>query len=208
MTVGHDATADQELSSTQVRLIRCTYELISEQGAHRVSLQSIADKAGTSKGIILYHFKTKDGLILQTMEWVLGRTSDRIKEAIEGESSARRQMSLMIEAIFVDPDANRRFYLAWLDLLGHATRMAEFGRLSASFRSIVDAAYAEVIGRGAAEGVFTVDDVSEAARVVRGIVDGQFLQWLQESDWESLHRRYEASCERAVLTYLRAAEMG
>jgi AcrR family transcriptional regulator len=195
-----------DLTPKQVHLLRCTYDLIGEKGVHRVSLQEIADRAGTSKGIILYHFKTKDQLILKTMEWVLLRVGRRIQDAIRGEASALRQVSLMIDAIFVDPDANRRFYLAYLDLLDHAARMAEFGKLAATFRSIVDAVYAGVIERGVIDGDFRVEDVGEAAKTVRAIVDGLFLQWLQETEWRCLHRHYEESCERAVLAYLRVTD--
>ncbi len=185
-----------------MQAIRAAYDLIGERGVHRVSLQDIADRAGTSKGNVLYHFKTKDGLILATFEWVLSRTGDRIHEVIRGETSALRQVSLMIDAIFVNPDANRRFYLAYLDLLDHATRVAKFEAVAAAFRSIVDSAYAELIEGGVSEGVFRVDDVGEAARIVRAIIDGLFLQWLQETDWERLHRCYQQRCERAVLAYL------
>ncbi|MDH3293836.1 MAG: TetR/AcrR family transcriptional regulator [Acidimicrobiia bacterium] len=195
-------TADEVLGSTQVQSIRAAYDLIGKKGVHRVSLQEIADRAGTSKGNVLYHFKTKDGLILRTFEWVLSRTGDRIHDAIRRETSSRRQVSLMIDAIFVDPEANRRFYLAYLDLLGHATRMAEFEAVAAAFRSIVDSAYAQLIERGVSESVFRVDDVGEAAGIVRAIIDGLFLQWLQEADWIRLHPSYQQRCERAVLAYL------
>ncbi len=202
MTALAHGTTDKVLGSTQVQSIRATYDLIGERGVHRVSLQEIADRAGTSKGNVLYHFKTKDALILRTFEWVLSRTGDRIGDAIRGEASSRRQVSLMIDAIFVDPDANRRFYLAYLDLLDHATRMAEFEAVAAAFRTIVDSVYAELIEHGRSEGAFDVDDVDEAARIVRAIIDGLFLQWLQETDWKGLHRCYQERCEQAVLAYL------
>jgi len=195
---------DHDLSPKQIHLIRTTYQAISEQGVHRVSLQEIADRAEVSKGIILYHFTTKDQLLLRTMEWVLARNAERIREAIAGEESPRRQVLVMIDVIFLDPDANKRFYLTYLDLLDHAARLAEFERLSATFRSIINALYADVIRNGVADGIFSVADVEEAATTMRGIIDGLFLQWLQEEDWKGAHGRYQAYCERAILSYLGA----
>ncbi|MEE8407019.1 MAG: TetR/AcrR family transcriptional regulator [Acidimicrobiia bacterium] len=194
----------QDLSAKQTHLIRTTYRAISEKGSHRVSLQEIADRAGVSKGIILYHFTTKDRLMLQTMEWVLQRNAERIRKAIATETSPTQKVLAMIEEIFRNADANRRFYLTYLDLLDHAARVAEFGKLNATFRSIVNALYADVIQQGVSEGVFVVEDVDEAAYTLRAIVDGLFLQWLQETNWKSLHPRYREICERSVLTYLRA----
>ena len=192
------------LSAKQIHLIRTTYRAIGEKGVHRVSLQEIADRAGVSKGIILYHFGTKDRLMLATMEWVLQRNAERIRMAIATETDPERQVLVMIEVIFRNADANRRFYLTYLDLLDHGARVAEFSKLSATFRPIVNSLYADVVRNGTSAGVFTVEDVDEAAYTLRAIVDGLFLQWLQETDWKRLHPRYREICERAVLTYLRA----
>lgn len=194
----------RELTAKQVHLIKTTYEAVSEDGSHRVTLQDIATRAGVSKGIILYHFTTKDRLLLRTMEWVLQRNAERIRSAIATEATPGRQVLVMIEVIFRNPEANRRFYLTYLDFLDHASRMDEFGKLNATFQSIVNALYAEVIRSGVVTGVFDVADIDEAANTLRAIVDGLFLQWLQEADWKGAHPRYREMCERAVLTYLRA----
>jgi AcrR family transcriptional regulator len=191
-----------DMTRKQSHIIRTTYRAISEKGAHRVSLQEIADRAGVSKGIILYHFNTKDQLMLQTMRWVLERNAERIRKAIATETNPTRQVLVMIEVIFRNPDANRRFYLTYLDLLDHAARVAEFSRLNATFHSIVNSLYAEVIHSGVEAGEFHVDDVDEAAIALRAIVDGLFLQWVQEEDWKGVHSQYREMCERAVLTSL------
>ena len=65
----------------------------------------------------------------------------------------------------------------------------------------MNAAYADLIRSG--EGtVFVVDDVEEAAMGVRALIDGFFLQWLEESDWIAVHGRYKTMCVRAILRYL------
>lgn len=197
-----EASLSQDLTPKKTHLIRTTYRAISEKGAHRVSLQEIADRAEVSKGIILYHFQTKDRLLLQTMEWVLQRNAERIRKAIATETDPERQVLVMLEVIFRDADANRRFYLTYLDLLDRAARLVEFSKLNATFHSIVNSLYSEVIRNGVSAGVFEVEDVDEAAYTLRAIVDGLFLQWLQETDWKGLHPTYRRICERAVIRYL------
>lgn len=205
---GREAFLARDLSAKQIHLIRTTYQAVSAEGTHRVTLQDIADRAGVSKGIILYHFVTKDRLLLRTMEWVLQRNAERIRNAIATETTPARRVLVMIDAIFRDAEANRRFYLTYLGFLDHAARVDEFAKLHATFRSIVNALYADVIESGVVAGVFDVVDVDEAANTLRAIIDGLFLQWLQESDWRGLHSRYREMCERAVLTYLRATFAG
>ena len=154
-----EASLRQDLSPKKTHLIRTTYRAISEKGAHRVSLQEIADRADVSKGIILYHFGSKDRLLLQTMEWVLQRNAERIRKAIATETEPRRQVLVMLDVIFRDADANRRFYLTYLDLLDRAARVPEFSRLNATFHSIVNSLYADVIRNGVSAEVFEVEDV-------------------------------------------------
>jgi TetR/AcrR family transcriptional regulator, fatty acid metabolism regulator protein len=191
-------------TAREITFLRCAYQAIGERGVHRVSLQDIADLAGASKGLILYYFKTKDALVLQTMEWVLSLVAERIGQAIAAVDAAEEKVVSMIDVIFAGPEQNRRFYLTYLDLVDYAARVDGFGQLSDAFRSTVNSLYAEVIRLGQADGAFGQADVAEAATTVRAIIDGLFLQWLQERQWLRLHAQYRTICKRAVLTYLKA----
>jgi len=192
----------QDLPPKQIHLVRTTYQAISEKGVHRVSLQEIAERAGVSKGVILYYFKSKDQLLLDTMQWALSRTAERIDAAIAMVSDPVDRLLAMIDVIFSDADANHRFYLVYLDLLEHAARVSQFGALNDTFRSIVNSMYAEVISGGAAVSQFRVAGVESASMAIRAIIDGHFLQWLQEGNWKGTHARYREACKQAILTYL------
>ncbi len=194
-----------DLSSREVNLVRCAYRVIGSKGVHRLSLQDIADVAGVSKGVILYHFKTKENLILLTMRWVLSRVAERINASLEDAATPHDKVLAMIDAIFIDADANRNFYVAYLDLVDEAARSDAFADTSETFQSIVDSLYADVIRKGVDAGAFAVDDVAEAASIVRAIIDGLFVQWLPTDDWRSRHAAYRETCKRAVLAYLRSA---
>jgi AcrR family transcriptional regulator len=192
------------LSEKQVHMIRCTYRLIGEHGVHRVSLQDIAEAAAVSKGLIPYYFKTKENLILATMRWVLTQVAERIRATMAGAETAEARLLAMLDVIFAEPEANRRFYVVYLDLVEYAAREHRFNELSDDFRVWVNGLYAEVIRAGVAEGAFHVRDVDEAAAGMRALIEGVFLQWLQEDDWRATHARYRDFGKRAVLTYLGA----
>jgi TetR/AcrR family transcriptional regulator, fatty acid metabolism regulator protein len=200
-----EASLLPESSAPKVHLIRTTYALIGEKGVHRVALEEIAATAGVSKGIILYYFKSKENLVLSTMEWVLSEVAERIRAALVRARTPEGKIRAMLDVIFASPESNRRFYLTYLELVANASRSQRFGRLSATFRAIVNGLYAEVIRVGADQGRFKVHHVDEAALSVRAIIDGLFLEWLQEDGWEKLHRRYRERTKTAVLTYLGAA---
>jgi TetR/AcrR family transcriptional regulator, fatty acid metabolism regulator protein len=192
----------QQLTPQKVHLLRNTYHLISERGVHRVALEDIADLAGVSKGILLYYFKTKENLVLATMKWALSATAQRIHDAMAAAHSPEAKVVAMIDAIWVGAETNRGFYLTYLDLAGHAARNESFTELSATFHLIVDSLYADAVAEGVRVGAFAVESVEEAATVVRAIIDGLFIQWMQGRAWKRRHAAYREMCKRAVLAYL------
>ena len=167
-------------------------------------MQDVADEAGVSKAILPYYFDSKENLILLTMRWVLARVAQRIREAIAQADTAEEKVSAMIDAIFVGPESNRRFYLVFFDFLGYAARSDRFADVGATFHEICNSLYAEVVRLGQEEGVFSKRDAWEAATVVRALVDGLFTQWVQEKDWKNSHEKYREMCKRSVLIYLTA----
>lgn len=192
-----------DISPKQVHLIRRTYRLMGVKGADRLTLQDVADSARVSKAVIVYYFKTKENLVLTTMRWVLSQVAERIRQAVSGASTAEEKITAMIDAIFIDPKRNRNFYLAFINLVDQSARHRRFNDLSTTFRTIVDGQYADVVEAGIDEGTFAHSDPQQAAMVIRAIVDGLFLQWLQERDWERLHSTYKDACRRAIVTFLR-----
>jgi TetR/AcrR family fatty acid metabolism transcriptional regulator len=192
-------------SPRQEELIRHAYELFGRKGIQKTTMQDVADAAGFSKAAIIYYFNTKEELALRTTEWVLGRVATRIEGAIAREDTPAWRVRAMIDAIFIDPDRNRRFYITYTDLIGQSSRNERFKSLSTTFREIINRLYANVIESGLGKD-FTVRNVDEAATAVRAIIDGFFLQWLGESDWRATHPAYKAACTRTVLAYLRSTE--
>ncbi|MGH8923435.1 MAG: TetR/AcrR family transcriptional regulator [Acidimicrobiia bacterium] len=185
-------------------IIRSAYQVMARRGSHRLSLQDIASEAGVSKGLLLYHFGTKDNLLLATMRWALQGTADRIRRRVAKASGSEQAIVALIEAIFVSPQANRDFYMFYLDLLEHQVRVPSFRTLAEMLDEIINGLYVEVIQRGQHDGVFAVEDVRLTARHMRALIEGTFLQWLQSDDWEKSHAQWRDECRRALLRLLGA----
>jgi TetR/AcrR family transcriptional regulator, fatty acid metabolism regulator protein len=183
-------------------LVREAYHLIGSKGMQRMSLQDVADAAGVSKALVLYHFRTKEELVLTTMRWVLDEVARRTSAAIASVETPAEKVRALVDSIFVDPRRNRTFYLAYTDLIAHAVRNERFTELNEAFREIVNRQYAEVIAAGNGT-AFRKLDTEEASIAVRALIDGHFLQWLEEKDWEATHPLYQRRCTAAILDYLR-----
>jgi AcrR family transcriptional regulator len=199
------AVGDQtELPPRAQALLRSAYQVITRQGSHRLSLQDVADEAGVSKGMVLYYFKSKENLFLTTMRYALERTDARIRERIADVDDPHQVIAALIDAVFIDPERNRDFYLLYIDLIEHAARVPSFGRLSSFATEIINGLYEEVIRDGVARGGLAVDDPAAAAAAMRALIDGIFLSWLQQADWKASHPHYKALCRESLLRLLGA----
>lgn len=167
-----------------------------------MSLQDIADEAHVSKALLLYHFGSKDALLLAAMKWAVERTAARIRGQLESGGSPQDQIAGLIDAIFIEPQANREFYLFYLDLIEHAGRVPSFGELSTTLIEIINGLYREVIAEGVRLGVFDVPDVDVAARHMRALIEGTFLQWIQTDDWRENHGAWKEQCRVGLLRLL------
>jgi TetR/AcrR family fatty acid metabolism transcriptional regulator len=202
--LNHEALREEFVPAEEA-LVRAAYRLIASKGIERTTLQNIADAAGVSKALAVYYFKTKENLLLAAIRWVLGRVAERMTGVVDSVEAPEEKVHAMIDAIFVDPRRNRDFYLAYTALIAEAARNERFNELNVTFRSIMNAAYADLIRAGDGT-VFVVDSVEEAAIGVRALIDGFFLQWLEETKWTELHGHYKTACARALLRYLGAAK--
>jgi AcrR family transcriptional regulator len=194
----------EQRSEREIDIIRSTYRMMAHLGSHRLTLVDVAAEAGVSKALVLYHFGTKNALLHTTMQWALERTADRIRRRLEPGMTGSEALAALIDAVFVDAEANRDFFLFYLDLVEHGSRVAEFGELFSMVREIINGLYAEVIQAGIEDGSFAVTDPAIAAREMRSMIEGTFLQWMQTDDWRSSHPAWRDSCREAILTLLGA----
>jgi TetR/AcrR family fatty acid metabolism transcriptional regulator len=186
-------------STKQEEVLRVAYRLMATKGMHRMTLQDVADAAGMSKANVVYHYKTKEDLVLTAMQWVLERVAARVVEATSSAIGRDEKIRAMIDAIFLDPQRNRDFYIVYAELIAHSSRNGRFAALNGWFREIVTGQYAAVIGSTDGR---SKKAVAESAMVVRALIDGLFLQWLEEPDWETRHAEYKDLTVRSIIAFL------
>ena len=192
----------EQRSAREIEIIRSTYRMMAQLGSHRLTLVDVAAEAGVSKALVLYHFGTKDALLHTTMQWALERTADRIRRRLEPGMTGADAMTALIDAVFLDAEANRDFFLFYLDLVEYAARVPEFGELFSMLTEIINGLYTEVIEAGVRDGSFLVTDPQLAARHMRSLIEGTFLQWMQTDDWRVNHHVWRDACRAAILALL------
>lgn len=188
-----------DYSPHQIRIIRGTYKAMANIGTQQLSLRRIAKELDVSPALIAYHFGTREALIMETMRWALAGTVRRIARKVAGVNDARDAFSALMDGVFLGPRPSRDFHLIYLDLVQYSTRESVFGELSDLLRSHIDGTYAMVIERGVESGIFQVNDLAAAAKRARAVVEGSFIQWLQDKDWETTYPALREDCETTLL---------
>jgi AcrR family transcriptional regulator len=202
MAAALPAIDTKQFSPHEIRLVRGTYAAMARQGAQQVSLRGIAKELGVSPALLVYHFGSKDNLLIETMHWALASTVRRIQRKVSDVEDPEEALAALMDAVFVSAQENRDFHLIYMDLVQYAVRHESFGTLSTLLHRHINDTYALVIRQGVAAGVFEATDVDVAARHVRAIVEGGFLQWLQTDDWEQTHAALQRDCHEAILRLL------
>ncbi len=193
----------KRFSEHEIRLVRGTYEAMARLGTQELSLRGLARELGVSPPLLIYHFGSRENLLIETMHWALAGTVRRIRRRVDGITDPEQALAALMDAVFVDAKANRDFHLVYMDLVQYSIRHPSFNGLTDLLRTHINGSYAAVIRAGVRDGVFGADDIDLAAKQARAIVEGGFLQWIQEEDWQQTHRALQLACHQALLTMLK-----
>lgn len=68
------------------QLIECAIDAVVELGFPRASVGEVARRAGVSKGVVTYHFRAKDELILATVAHIFDSITTFLEARLEGIS--------------------------------------------------------------------------------------------------------------------------
>lgn len=71
-------------ADTRTRILEAAFTMLSRQGYEDTSIKDIAGEAGVAQGLVHYHFKSKQQLVLE----VLGFVCEKVEHGLEGEAGA------------------------------------------------------------------------------------------------------------------------
>lgn len=90
--------------SRRALLLQAANAVARREGAAALTLDAVAAEAGVSKGGLLYHFPTKEALILGLLEDALSRFDTAMEEMRRGTSTAGAYLAAT--AFGTDPDGD------------------------------------------------------------------------------------------------------
>ncbi|HEX2912635.1 MAG TPA: TetR/AcrR family transcriptional regulator [Chloroflexia bacterium] len=186
------------------QVIRATYKAFIEKGAANVTLQDIAEYAGCSKGVVAYHFHSKEEVFVSLLEWLIGEIRCQVEESVKMAPDPQARLRAFVDSVFFGARENRRFFLVYLDFVAQGLRNPSFRYTNVSFYDICRSIGREIVKSGIAEGVFRPVDLEEASAVLRAIFDGLSIQWLfdESGSTEETFEKYKGWAFSSVQSYL------
>lgn len=96
-------------------LLDAAEAVLSEQGTQALTLTAVADRAGVSKGGLLYHFPTKEALVRAMVARVIEEFDDLIATYIDsyGDGAPSAYTRAYVEATFEILTGEARAYRRW-----------------------------------------------------------------------------------------------
>lgn len=157
---------------THELLMESTYRTLAAEGYDALSLRSVADRAGKSRGLVHYHFDSKADLVLSLLDYLLERLVADIESSVW--SDPEPALRSVLERVGYgptdgDPEA---YYRALFALRGQAPfDQAIRERLTRNYRALIERA-ASIIEAGIDDGTFREVDPTATAAFLVVVVDG------------------------------------
>jgi TetR/AcrR family transcriptional repressor of bet genes len=113
-------------------LIDAAIVSISEHSLSRTTVSKVAEAAGLSQGIVNFYFKSKEALLLATLEHVESEF-ERVRRAALARAgkAPERRLDAIVEATFDPSVCNLRFTAVWNAFWGEASAREDYMRVCA-----------------------------------------------------------------------------
>ncbi|MDM5333946.1 TetR/AcrR family transcriptional regulator [Ureibacillus composti] len=184
------------------QIMKAAYNAVSTLGYDNVTLQDIADYANVSKGVVHYYFKSKQNILSALLESITNQIYKYEVEAIDQHQNAIEKLRAYLDAVFISPSKNKKFYSVYLDFLAQANGNEEYKKINLNFYENCWNIGQEIIELGIREGVFNQEiDSLTTAKMMRAIIDGSLIQWLTSNE-DGLHQFYKDACMKSILKLL------
>lgn len=155
-------------------IVDAALAVILEKGLSATTVRDVADRMGTSSGLIHHYFPSMDEVLAAAFDVAATADLDLTRDAIRGGGSATEQLRLFF-ASYGRADQDWSFQL-WLDAWAEASRRPAVQETSRRVNIAWQEVLRDVIERGVVTGEFTCPAPDDAAWRILSLLDGLTLQ--------------------------------
>jgi AcrR family transcriptional regulator len=156
--------------NAKARLLETATELFAEKGYAGASVREIVEKAGVSKPVLYYYFKSKEGLFYAILEWAADVQQNVLNEIFESRGTALDRFIFLYRRIYKGIQQYKSLYIMIHGLIyGPPEGVPEYD--FASFQRYMLEAVKRIYAEGLSAGEIRNVDAEEVAFLVLGLMD-------------------------------------
>lgn len=123
----------------RAQIIKAAYAVAASKGLDGFTVRDVAHKAGISHGLVLFHFKTRQQLIIALLDWLLATTTvlhitDDIARVTEPLDRLHGLLRTEMDRLSREPRRIRLFFDFWAKGIRHAAIRSKMRRELARYR--------------------------------------------------------------------------
>jgi AcrR family transcriptional regulator len=155
-------------------VLAAAMDMIAERGLEKLTMAALGRAVGMSSGHLLYYFRSKDELLLQTLEWSEGRLGAERGRLLMRGAPARERLDAYVD-LYV-PDGHRDpHWTLWLEVWNRSQSAAADADARDRQAAIEGAWHRDLvalIAEGVSRGEFRPVDADRFAARLRALLDG------------------------------------
>ena len=155
-------------------------EAISERGMFGLRMQDVGERVGMSPGHILYYYRSKQRLLLETLRWSEDRLAEPRARELEALPTARARLERFI-VIYLPTGSTHPEWLLWLQAWALSAEDPEVAGITGALNARWADDLAALVSFGAERGEFQFVDVPRFCEAFLAVLDGLSLHVLHDA---------------------------
>ncbi len=170
--------AGEPAEDTREKIMTATYRALSTHGYSNLTMQAIADEFDKTKGVLHYHYDTKQELLVAFLEYLLDAFNENAE--IDSAGTPAQRLETLIDALLLgqrEPNHTRKFdhwelTAVLLDIRAQAPHDGDFSRQLTHNFGTIETLLADIIRDGIASGAFRDVDPERTATLLLACING------------------------------------
>lgn len=149
-------------------------QVMAKKGYDGASIQDIAAAAGLAPGLVHYHYKNKQAILLALLDQLAERQSERLQQHLAGTSGLAALDAFINAHLALGRSANPEVLSCWIALTGEAIRQPEVGAVFGQVITTFHRHLVQILREGTRSGAFRCSDPEGAACAIYAAIQGYF----------------------------------
>ncbi|MGD8752736.1 MAG: TetR/AcrR family transcriptional regulator [Anaerolineales bacterium] len=175
------------------QILDAAMSVFARLGFNHARMDDIAQEAGLSKGSLYWYFESKDDIIINILDNLIGREIDLMKEAIDSYLPAKERLLSFTEIVIADLERMKPLMPILFEFWSLLARRKIVQKtINRYYHSYMDAII-PIIEQGIKTGEFRSVDSQKAGIALGTIFEGTILLWAYAPEMVSLGENIDYS---------------